>query len=94
MHRLVDRRNLEESVTAPRLFTEGGLIVHAEREWPPAEIQYLKQIGYSIAGGQQCYVAAVEIDATQKDRPIVGVADDPPGNGPGVRSSRPTVVHA
>src|SRR5207237_1044200 len=62
MNVIVDGRALEDAVTEPRLHTEGGLAVHAERGRPEAEIQYLKQIGYAIKGPQQCYVAAVQID--------------------------------
>jgi gamma-glutamyltranspeptidase/glutathione hydrolase len=91
---VVDGRSLEDAVTEPRLHTEGGLTVHAERGRSEAEIQHLKQIGYSIAGPQQCYVAAVQIDPAKKGERVVGVADNPPGNGPGVRDPRPQVMYA
>jgi gamma-glutamyltranspeptidase/glutathione hydrolase len=91
---IVDGRSLEDAVTEPRLHTEGGLLIHAERGRPEAEIQHLKQIGFSIAGAQQCYVAAVKIDPTTKVGRVVGVADNPPGNGPGARDPHPQVTHA
>jgi hypothetical protein len=76
------------------LHTEGDLKIHAERGRPEAEIQYLKRIGYSIVGAQQCYVAAVQINRTKRIASFVGVADKPPGKGPGVRDPQPLVVHA
>ena len=91
---IVDGRSLEDAVTEPRLHTEGGLAIHAERGRPEAEIQYLKQIGYTIAGPQQCYVAAVQIDPAKKNGRVVGVADVPPENGPGVRNPHPVVIIA
>lgn len=91
---IVDGGSLENAVTEPRLHTEGGLTVHAERGRPEAEIHYLKQIGYTIAGPQQCYVAAVEIDPARKGGAVVGVSDNPPGNGPGVRDPHPKVTYA
>jgi gamma-glutamyltranspeptidase/glutathione hydrolase len=91
---IVDGQTLEAAVTTPRLHTEGDLKIHAEHGRPDAEIQYLKRIGYSIVGAQQCYVAAVQTDRMKKSAAFVGVADRPPGNGPGVRDPHPTVVHA
>jgi gamma-glutamyltranspeptidase/glutathione hydrolase len=91
---VVDGRNLEDAMTEPRLHTEGGLTIHAEHGRPEAEVQYLKQIGYAITGPQQCYVSAVQIDPTKKSGPAVGVADKPPGNGPGVRDPHPQVTHS
>jgi gamma-glutamyltranspeptidase/glutathione hydrolase len=91
---IIDGRSLEAAVTEPRLHTEGGLSVYAERGRPEAEIQYLKRIGYTIAGPQQCYVAAVQIDPAKKNGRVVGVADVPPQNGPGVRNPHPVVTSA
>jgi gamma-glutamyltranspeptidase/glutathione hydrolase len=91
---IVDGLSLEDAVTEPRLYTEGGLLLHTERGRPQSEIQYLKQIGYSISGPQQCYVAAVQIDLAKKGGPVVGVADKPAGSGPGARDPHPQVTHA
>jgi gamma-glutamyltranspeptidase len=91
---IVGGRSLEDAVTEPRLHTEGGLRIHAERGRPEAEIQSLKQIGFAIAGPQQCYVAAVQIDPTKKSGQMVGVADIPPANGPGTRDPHPQVTHS
>src|SRR4029079_6578342 len=44
LNMIVDGRSLEEAMTEPRLHTEGGLTIHAERGRPEAEIQYLKKI--------------------------------------------------
>jgi len=89
-----DGRSLEEAVTEPRLHTEGGLSIYAERGRPQAETQYLKRVGYAIKGPQQCYVAAVQIDPAKKNGRAVGVADVPPENGPGVRNPHPVVTSA
>jgi gamma-glutamyltranspeptidase/glutathione hydrolase len=91
---IVDGQKLEEAVARPRLHTEGGLAIHAERGRPETEIQYLKQTGYTIAGPQQCYVAAVQIDPMTTGGPAVGVIDKPPGSGPGVRHPHPQVTHS
>jgi gamma-glutamyltranspeptidase/glutathione hydrolase len=94
LNMIADGRSLEDAVTEPRLHTEGGLAIHAERGRPEAEIQHLKQIGYAIAGSQQCYVAAVQIAPANRGGPIVGVADSPPGKNPGTRDPHPSVTHA
>jgi gamma-glutamyltranspeptidase/glutathione hydrolase len=91
---IIGGRSLEESVTEPRLHTEGGLSIYAERGRPETENQYLKRIGYTIAGPQQCYVAAVQIDPAKKNGRAVGVSDVPPENGPGVRNPHPVVTIA
>ena len=91
---IVDGRSLEEAVTEPRLHTEGSLTIHAERGRPEVEMQYLKRIGYAIAGPQQCYVAAVQIDRAKKNGRVMGVADVPPESGPGVRHPHPAVTRA
>jgi gamma-glutamyltranspeptidase/glutathione hydrolase len=89
LNMILDGRSLADAVTEPRLHTVGGLAIHAERGRPEAEINYLKQIGFNIAGPQQCYVAAVQNDPNTKAGRVVGVADNPPGNGPGVRDPHP-----
>jgi gamma-glutamyltranspeptidase/glutathione hydrolase len=94
MRVLRDGDNLEQAVTEPRLFTNGSTMLHAERGRPEAEIRYLKQIGYTIAGGEQCMVSAVQIDPAKKGQGVIGVADELPGKGPGARSAKPLVVHA
>jgi gamma-glutamyltranspeptidase/glutathione hydrolase len=94
MHVLRDGNSLEQAVTEPRLFTNGSTTIHAERGRPEAEIRYLKQIGYTVAGGEQCMVSAVQIDPAKGGQSIVGVADELPGKSPGARSAKPLVVHA
>jgi len=92
LNKIGDGENLADAITKPRLHTDGSPKINAERGRPAAEIDYLKQAGYSILGGQQCYVAAVELDHTRGANSIVGVADTPPGNSPGVRNPDPLVV--
>jgi gamma-glutamyltranspeptidase/glutathione hydrolase len=94
MHVLRDDHNLEQAVTEPRLFTNGSTTLHAERGRPEAEIRYLKQIGYTVAGGEQCMVSAVQIEPAKDGQSVVGVADELPGKGPGARNAKPLVVHA
>jgi gamma-glutamyltranspeptidase/glutathione hydrolase len=94
MNIVVDGHSLEDAVTEPRLHTEGGLLIHAEHGRPESEIQYLKRIGFTVAGPQQCYVAAVQIEPTMKSGRVIGAADSPPGNGPGARDPKPQVTYA
>jgi gamma-glutamyltranspeptidase len=65
LNHIVDGRSLEDAVTEPRLHTEGGLAIHAEHGRPEAEIRYLKRVGYTITGPQQCYVEVVGSSAWQ-----------------------------
>jgi gamma-glutamyltranspeptidase/glutathione hydrolase len=94
MHVLRDGNSLEQAVAEPRLFTNGSTTIHAERGCPETEVRYLKQIGYTVAGGEQCMVSAVQIEHAKDGQRVVGVADELPGKGPGVRSVKPLVVHA
>lgn len=93
-NRIMDGRSLEDSVAELRLHTEGGLTINAEPGRPQAELNYLKQIGYAVYGPQQCYVAAVQFDPAKSGGPMVGVADNPPGKGPGARDPHPTVTRS
>jgi gamma-glutamyltranspeptidase/glutathione hydrolase len=93
-NRIGDGQSLEEAMTMPRLHTEGGLMINAESGRPEAEIQYLKQIGYSLRGPQQCYVSAVEASPTVTGRQFVAVADNPPTQKREARDRHPTVTHA
>ena len=58
--------------TEPRLHTEGGMLVRAEAGRPESDINYLKQLGYTIGKPEICWVAGVQIDPTKHDRPVVG----------------------
>ena len=93
-NRIIDGHDLEDAIAEPRLHTEGGTALHAERGRPESEIQYLTQIGYSIFGPQQCYVSAVEIDRAKRGGYAVGVADSPPTQAREARDRHPTIIHA
>jgi gamma-glutamyltranspeptidase / glutathione hydrolase len=93
-HRIGGGLSLAEAMAQPRLHTEGDLTVHAESGRPEAEIQYLKKIGYTVRGPQQCYVSAVERDPTKPGGQIVGVADNPPTRPREARDRHPTVTRA
>ena len=93
---IADGSSLEDAASDPRLHTEGGLELHVEPGRPPAEIRYLKQVGYDIQPPKPAFVSAVLIDPADRTRPAVGVTDyasertTPPGN----RNPQPTVSHS
>jgi gamma-glutamyltranspeptidase / glutathione hydrolase len=84
-------RNLEDAVADPRIHTEGGLTIHIEQGRPEAEINYLKKVGYQVAGAQMSWVAGIDRDSAAKGS-AVGVADDRPVDGKGMRNPRPLVT--
>jgi gamma-glutamyltranspeptidase/glutathione hydrolase len=95
MKRFEDGGSLEDAVAEPRLHTEGGMLVRAEAGRPESDINYLKQIGYTIGKPEICWVSAVEIDPAKQGRPAVGVADfgdDRPAAA--MRNSHPVVTRA
>lgn len=95
MKLLEDGSSLEGAITDPRLHTEGGMIVRAESGRPESDINYLKQMGYTIGKPEVCWVSAVEIDPTKQDRVAVGVFDhgkDIPAAA--MRNPHPVVTHA
>jgi gamma-glutamyltranspeptidase/glutathione hydrolase len=51
-----------EAVAARRLHTEGGLEVTLEAGWPAADVEYLKQAGYTVKTGPSATVHAVAYD--------------------------------
>ena len=53
---------LENAIAAPRLNTFGGLELEMERNWPKAEADYLKSIGFNFVIGPAARITAVSID--------------------------------
>jgi gamma-glutamyltranspeptidase/glutathione hydrolase len=55
--------SLADAVAAPRMHTEGGLDVTLEARWPGAEVNYLKEVGYTVKAGSGATAQAVGYDA-------------------------------
>ena len=74
---IAEGHNLEESVTRPRLHTEGGMKLYAEPGAPEADLNHLKQVGYEIESMPPSFVYTVERPASNSltSAPAVGVAD-------------------
>jgi gamma-glutamyltranspeptidase/glutathione hydrolase len=71
--------SLNDSVQAPRIHTEGGLDLHIERGIPKADVEYMRQIGYSIKPPIGAFVSAVQYDIGKDGRPtILAAADNQP----------------
>jgi gamma-glutamyltranspeptidase/glutathione hydrolase len=89
---IADGRSLDDSMTMPRLTTEGGKVIYVEPGRPEAELKYLKQVGYVIDKPQLCWAAGVQIDPANKGRAVVGVEDIAPKSGSGSRNPQPVVT--
>jgi gamma-glutamyltranspeptidase/glutathione hydrolase len=61
--RYVSGADLENAIAAPRLNTFGGLELQVGRDWPPAETEYLKRIGFKVATGPAANITAVWFDS-------------------------------
>jgi gamma-glutamyltranspeptidase/glutathione hydrolase len=95
LHALAEGRSIEESVTAPRLHTEGGMEVRVERGWPQADINFLKSIGYKFEPPMGSFVSVVALDAGNNGRPrllAVGDIQAEHSDPPGMREEHPTVT--
>ena len=73
---LANDRDLNESVQAPRIHTEGGLDLHIERGIQKADVDYMKKIGYTIAPPLGAFVAAVQYNVGKDGRPTILAAAD------------------
>jgi gamma-glutamyltranspeptidase/glutathione hydrolase len=73
---LAERRSLNDSVQAPRIHTEGGLELRVERGIPKADVDHMRQIGYSIAPPIGAFVSAVQYNVGKDGRPIIVAAAD------------------
>jgi gamma-glutamyltranspeptidase/glutathione hydrolase len=76
---LAEQRSLNDSVQAPRIHTEGGLDLHVERGIPNADVDYMRQIGYSIKLPIGAFVSAVQYSVGKDGQPtILAAADNQP----------------
>jgi gamma-glutamyltranspeptidase/glutathione hydrolase len=73
---LANDRNLNDSVQAPRIHTEGGLELHIERGIPKADIDYMRQIGYKIAPPLGAFVSAAQYSVGRDGQPTILAAAD------------------
>jgi gamma-glutamyltranspeptidase/glutathione hydrolase len=55
-------KSMEEAVAAPRLNTEGGMDLRLEQDWPQAEKDYFKSLGYKIETGKGAFLSAASFD--------------------------------
>jgi len=53
---------IDDAVAAPRLHTDGNLTLTAERKWPEAETELLKNIGYTVRQGAVATAHAIVAD--------------------------------
>jgi gamma-glutamyltranspeptidase/glutathione hydrolase len=54
--------SLGDAVAAPRLHTEGDTSVILEPAWPEADVEHLRNLGYTVARGASAGVEAVALD--------------------------------
>jgi gamma-glutamyltranspeptidase/glutathione hydrolase len=95
LHALAEGRSIEESVTAPRLHTEGGMEVRVERGWPQADVSFLKSIGYKFEPPMGSFVSVVALDSGNDGRPrllAVGDIQAEHSDPPGMRDEHPIVT--
>jgi gamma-glutamyltranspeptidase/glutathione hydrolase len=59
---------MEPALAAPRLQNTGTLEVSVEKNWPEAEIEYLKSVGFKMRTGLSAYVSAVSLDPRTRER--------------------------
>lgn len=55
-------RSLNESIAAPRLHCTGGREVQTTRNWPAAEAEYLRALGFNLTPGGAALIGAVEFE--------------------------------
>ncbi len=76
---VAEDRPLDYAIHAPRIHTEGGLDLFVERGIPKADVDYMKQIGYTIKPPMGAFVSAVQYKAdTEGRRTIHATADHQP----------------
>jgi len=54
--------SIEDAMAAPRLHTEGNLDLTLEREWPDADVDQVKALGYHVKVGRTANVHAIVSD--------------------------------
>jgi gamma-glutamyltranspeptidase/glutathione hydrolase len=60
--------SMEQALAAPRLQNTGTLDVSVEKNWPEAEIEYLKRIGFKVRTGLSAFVSAASFDPRTGER--------------------------
>jgi gamma-glutamyltranspeptidase/glutathione hydrolase len=79
---LANGHDLDGAVQAPRTHTEGGLDLYVERGIPKSDVDYMRQIGYTIKPPMGAFVSAVQYEAGTDGRPtILAAADHQPELG-------------
>ncbi len=68
LHYLTGGGLMEQALAAPRLQNTGTLDVSVEKNWPEAEIDYFKSIGFKVRTGLSAYVSAVSFDPRTGER--------------------------
>jgi gamma-glutamyltranspeptidase/glutathione hydrolase len=68
LHYLTGGGLMETALAVPRLQNTGTLEVSVEKNWPEAEIEYLKSIGFRVRTGLSAYVSAVSFDPRTGER--------------------------
>jgi gamma-glutamyltranspeptidase/glutathione hydrolase len=54
--------SMEEAVAAPRLHTDGGLVISVEPAVPAEQQEHMRQVGYDVRKGAAAVVHAVASD--------------------------------
>jgi len=54
--------SLEDAIAAPRAHTEGGLDLTVERNWPAADVEFLRGLGYVLKFGNSANVHAISVN--------------------------------
>ena len=62
-HSIGEKLALNEAVQAPRIHTEGDRSLLLNQTWPPAAIERLKRVGYTVRTGGTATLHAIERDA-------------------------------
>ena len=68
-HSVGRKMSLAESVNHPRLNTTGSLQLGLDKDWPAAQVNYFKKIGYQVKNQTGAFVSAAVID------PVTGQLD-------------------
>ncbi len=57
---------MADALRAPRLQCTGGLSVDLSKDWPTADADYLRQVGFNVKPGPSALVSAVSFDSKRK----------------------------
>jgi gamma-glutamyltranspeptidase / glutathione hydrolase len=65
-YRLGQNLPIADAVQAPRVHTEGDPAVRLEAAWPPAVVDHLKRVGYTVKTGPGATLNAIERDPSSR----------------------------